>query len=124
MQTNILYHRLLELAQQEFQDIVQSTQLIGGTSLNPRVLRINFDDSSFLDVRFTNDDYAYHWERRGIDGAIYRWDNAPHHQSVKTFPHHLHAGAETTVSESSLPTNSAEDAFRFVLVFIRNYIYR
>lgn len=121
MQTSLLYQRLLELAQQEFPEILRSGQFVGGTVLNPRVLRLEFRDSSFLDIRITNGGYSYHWERRSIDGEIYRWDNAPHHQEVTTFPHHLHAGEEMDIIESSLPLTSAEDALRFVLEFIRNY---
>ena len=35
--------------------------------------------------------YSFHWQRR--DGTpIYRWDNAPHHREIDTFPHHLHEG--------------------------------
>jgi len=26
-----------------------------------------------------------------------RWDNAPHHPQVKTYPHHLHAGSEEKI---------------------------
>lgn len=36
--------------------------------------------------------YSFHWQRN--DGTlICRWDNAPHHRDVTTFPHHLHEGA-------------------------------
>jgi hypothetical protein len=32
--------------------------------------------------------YSYHWERRAIDGSIYRHDNTPHKrwQTIGTFP--------------------------------------
>jgi hypothetical protein len=40
--------------------------------------------------------YRHHWQDR--DGLlIKRWDNAPHHPTVETFPHHLHDGAEERV---------------------------
>ena len=33
--------------------------------------------------------YSYHWQ--AIDGSlIRRWDNAPHHPNIETFPHHCH----------------------------------
>ncbi len=33
--------------------------------------------------------YSYHWQTN--DGKlIIRWDNAPHHKQLKTFPHHKH----------------------------------
>lgn len=42
------------------------------------------------------DKYSYHWQ--GHDGAlICRWDNAPHHREVATFPHHQHVGNDDNV---------------------------
>ena len=40
--------------------------------------------------------YRHHWQSR-TGQLIKRWDNAPHHPSVETFPHHLHDGSETRV---------------------------
>lgn len=35
--------------------------------------------------------YIYHYQ--SADGAlIFRYDNAPHHREVKTYPHHKHIG--------------------------------
>lgn len=35
--------------------------------------------------------YSYHWQQ--TDGKlIMRWDNAPHHENISTFPYHLHDG--------------------------------
>ena len=40
--------------------------------------------------------YRHHWQSR--DGqVIKRWDNAPHHPEIDTFPHHLHDGSESNV---------------------------
>ena len=33
--------------------------------------------------------YRYHWQNKNSQ-LIKRWDNAPHHQDIETFPHHLH----------------------------------
>lgn len=33
--------------------------------------------------------YSYHWQ--DLDGnLIIRWDNAPHHKNIVTYPHHYH----------------------------------
>ncbi len=40
--------------------------------------------------------YRCHWQDKEAR-IIKRWDNAPHHQQVKTFPHHRHDGSETNV---------------------------
>lgn len=42
--------------------------------------------------------YSYHWQTR--DGIlIKRWDNAPHHQELSTFPDHLHDGEQVKESK-------------------------
>lgn len=42
--------------------------------------------------------YRHHWQ--DSDGhLVKRWDNAPHHPDVTSFPHHLHDGAEEHVVE-------------------------
>ena len=33
-------------------------------------------------------DYSYHWQRDGR--MLRRWDNAPHHKELPSFPHHVH----------------------------------
>lgn len=67
--------------------------------------------------------YSYHWERRAIDGKIYRHDNAPHKrwQSVATFPRHFHDGSEANVSESHI-SKIPEEALREFLTFARERI--
>ena len=37
-------------------------------------------------------EYRYPFVSRGV--AVFRYDNAPHHRNVVTFPHHKHAGAK------------------------------
>jgi len=51
-----------------------------------------------LEVRgtLTVTKYRHHWQDR--EGRLVRrWDNAPHHPAIDTFPHHLHEGAEDRV---------------------------
>ncbi|NOX60981.1 MAG: hypothetical protein GXP42_03400 [Chloroflexi bacterium] len=62
--------------------------------------RLRFPDDSQLQVvekliveRFTiiKARYSYHYQR--ADGAlVFRYDNAPHHPEISTFPHHKHVG--------------------------------
>jgi len=35
--------------------------------------------------------YSYQWQKKNGD-TLLRWDNAPHHKALKTFPHHRHEG--------------------------------
>jgi hypothetical protein len=37
--------------------------------------------------------YSFHWQR--ADGSLLcRWDNAPHHREISSFPHHVHISDE------------------------------
>ena len=116
------YQVLANIAKTEFSDIVFSTKFLGGTLSNPNKLRLSLRDSSFLDIWLSIDgDYAYHWERRGQTGEVFRWDNAPHHPQTSTHPKHFHKGDEASVEESHLNT-LPEKALREILRFAREYI--
>ena len=68
--------RLREIAEIEFTDIV-----VEAFSSGINELRIIPTDGSFVDVWFSlklQGRYSFHWERRAIDGTIYRHDNTPH----------------------------------------------
>ena len=42
------------------------------------------------------DKYSFHWQR--VNGSlIRRWDNAPHHPEIASFPHHVHVDDELHV---------------------------
>lgn len=110
--------RLRELAEIEFADIVVE---IFVPDINE--LRIILNDGSFMDVWFSlklTGRYSYHWERRAIEGKIYRHDNAPHKrwETVSTFPRHFHNGSEQRVVESHL-SEEPEQAVRAFLTFAR-----
>ena len=86
--------KLREIAEVEFSDIIMDAFV---SDINE--LRIILKDGSFVDIWFSlklSQRYSFHWERRAIDGKIYRHDNAPHRrwQSVSTFPNHFHDGSE------------------------------
>ncbi len=58
-------------------------------------LTVAINDGSMLHIRESltlgKSKYSYHWQK--ADGSlILRWDNAPHHREISTFPCHLHDG--------------------------------
>jgi len=61
--------------------------------------------------------YAYHISK-GSE-LIIRWDNAPHHKKIATFPHHKHVG------EIILESNEVEieDILRELEKMIQNEIF-
>ena len=92
--------RLRKIAEIEFSDIVEEAFI---PDMNE--LRIILTDGSFLDIWFSlklSGRYSYHWERRQIDGKIFRHDNAPHKnwRTFSSFPRHFHDGSEKKVTES------------------------
>ena len=47
--------------------------------------------------------YSYHYQTK--DGKIiFRYDNAPHHKEIKSFPHHRHCESEQQVLATDEPS--------------------
>jgi Family of unknown function (DUF6516) len=44
--------------------------------------------------------YSYHYQDRNID-LIFRYDMAPHHREIKTFPHHKHIHSNNVIEASA-----------------------
>lgn len=85
--------QLRNLVEVEFPDIIKESVV---SDINE--LRLILIDGSFIDIWYSlklKDRYSYHWERRAIDGKIYRHDNAPHNrwQTIATFYSRSHAPA-------------------------------
>lgn len=113
--------RLIDIALAEFADIVEDAY---EQDLN--AMRIILAEGTFIDLWWSlklPGRYSFHWERKALDGRIYRHDNAPHKRwrGVKTFPRHFHDGSEDGVVESDL-SDIPDEALRQFLTFIRNKI--
>ncbi|MBI4670198.1 MAG: hypothetical protein HY741_00830 [Chloroflexi bacterium] len=72
--------------------------------------RIYFYDASYLDVyEVVNTELGYpvkiHYSYTYIrdEKRIFRYDNAPHHPEIETFPHHKHSGERDTLSAAPEP---------------------
>jgi hypothetical protein len=85
--------------------------------------RLRFWDKSLLEfievlvergVVLVKTDYAYHYQD-GAENTIFRYDNAPHHPEISTYPHHKHTRSEI---EAATPPD-----FGAVLREIDLYIY-
>lgn len=115
-----IYLQLAQIALCDFADIVEDTKVIEGK------LRIFLKDESFIDIWLSvkkKGVYAYHWERRNVDGTIYRYNNLPDKEAKKlqTYPKHFHNGTQENVVESNLSDEPAE-AIRTLLEFTRRVI--
>lgn len=102
---------LSRIAELEFADCVTQSEELGAK------VRLFLCDGSYVDV--------CHWERRHIDGCIYRLDNFPdtNWRQVASFPLHFHDGAQDRVVASPLP-DDAEAAFRGFMRFVQAAIAR
>ncbi len=111
---------LKDIAEIEFSDIVEDVIV----DLNE--LRIMLVDGSFIDVWFSlklKGRFSYHWERKFIDGSIYRHDNAPHlrWKDIPSFPKHFHNGSEDIVIASHISDNP-ELALKEFLSFASKHV--
>ena len=113
---------LRAIAETEFSDIVVSVDS------ETNRMRVYLADDSFLDVWYSLENegrYSYHWERRHLDGTLYRHNNAPHKKwnHVTTFPKHYHDGSEDKVAASGL-SDEPPEALREMLIFARATIIK
>lgn len=116
-----LWIRLREIALSEYGDLVERADFHLSPAGRTRKLRLHIFVGSFVDVWISGrGDYSFHWERRHIDGLLYRHDNAPHFRwrDVPTFPKHFHNGQDDIVEESHI-AEMPEDALRDVLSEVR-----
>ncbi|MEE8402988.1 MAG: DUF6516 family protein [Candidatus Hydrothermarchaeaceae archaeon] len=114
------YERFSQILEGEFPDIVVHHNFISGK------LRVHIIDESYLDIWFSQKlrgRFAYHWERRKVDGRIYRYDNRPHEElkHMKSYPKHFHNGCDKNVEESTF-SDGPEDALRGFLAMMREKI--
>ncbi|MDV3103382.1 toxin-antitoxin system TumE family protein [Thermococcus waiotapuensis] len=90
---------LRELELLEKSPAVKSYEILDykeGNSFYFLKIRAELADGSVLYIReFVSEEdynYSFQWQK---DGRLtIRWDNAPHHRDVETFPHHKHVGSQ------------------------------
>ncbi len=103
MDISEIYEKQIQYVQQKFMDIAIHADVVYSESGIPLKLRLYLIDGSVIYVFYSvTGKYSYHWERRIIDGTIYRHDNAPHTKwkDIKTFPKHFHDGSDSNGKES------------------------
>ncbi len=119
-----LYKQLDDIANNEYEDIIENTEIIYSHAGLARKLRLELIDSTYVDIFYSvENNYSLHWEQKNVRNAIYRHDNAPHKKwsNIKTFPKHCHDGDQSNVTESNLPDNP-DAALRAFLTFVRKTI--
>ena len=113
---------LRRIAQVEFASIVIQANTLGSK------LRVHLVDGSYVDVYVSRKligRFGFHWERRHIDGALYRYDNFPDTDwsEVSTFPRHFHDGVQDRVIAAPFAAD-VEAGFRDFLTFAQQQIHQ
>lgn len=109
-----------------FTDIIVDTQILTQRQDN-RIMefrvRLKLIDSSILEIteilvfEINKRKYSFQWMDENYNLKT-RWDNAPHHSQISTFPHHKHIEQEDKIYESEEPT------IQEILALIRSEINR
>ena len=95
-----------------FHEIIEERQIITQRQDNRIIelrIRLTMIDKSILEITeififdLNKRKYSFQWMEENYDLKI-RWDNAPHHRYISTFPHHKHILKEDNVEESEEPT--------------------
>ena len=99
------------LNQFSFITSVEAIEILASDNFNGILrCRVHFWDESFLGIHETVSTelgypvriiYSYAYIRDGEN--IFRYDNAPHHPQIATFPHHKHIGA-SKIAPTDQPT--------------------
>ncbi|MCL7454740.1 MAG: DUF6516 family protein [Anaerolineae bacterium] len=113
---------LRRIAEVEFADIVVQADRLGAK------LRVLLTDTSFVDVwvsRKLRGRFGFHWERRHLDGSIYRYDDFPdtNWTAVPTFPLHFHDGNQGNVIAAPF-AEDLEQGFREFMAFAQERMGR
>jgi hypothetical protein len=117
-----LQGQIRRIAEIEFAPIVVQTDILGSK------LRVLLIDTSYVDVwvsRALVGRFGFHWERRHLDGRIYRYDNFPdiNWSNVSTFPFHFHDGTQDAVASTPFATEP-EQGFREFMTYVEQMIGR
>ena len=114
------YNEIRDVIIAEFGEIVKKIELIRSrSSFGSSKIRCILNDNSFIDIFLSGAGrYSFHWERRFINGLIFREDNAPDHSEIKSFPKHFHSESDDNIISSNIPENHIE-ATRYFFNFVK-----
>lgn len=70
-----LYRQLKEIADKEFGEIIEDSEIITSYTGRSRKLRLTLIDNTYVDIWYSVDgEYSLHWEQTEIRNQIYRHD--------------------------------------------------
>jgi hypothetical protein len=96
-----MYHILELLQSSKIITSLEILNLVDEDDIQVLSIKAILSDGSLFYIRElttkTETKYSYHLQTK-TGRLIYRWDNAPHHRDIPTFPHHKHIGSEKSIS--------------------------
>lgn len=118
---NPSFESLARIAEIEFSEIVSDSALMG------EKLRLFIHDTSYIDIWLSHtlkNRFGFHWERRHLDGTMFRYDNFPDTEwrAVNTYPRHFHNGSQDAVEAATFSPDLTEgfrDFLRFAAAKLR-----
>ena len=111
----ILSRRYIDIEHFELTELPDKRSKVEGQLKFPNASLLDFYEViSVHNKQIVKTRYAYHYQDASGQ-LIFRYDNAPHHPHVSTFPHHKHSGS--VVESVQIPD------FGDVLTEIEEYIY-
>jgi len=98
-----MYHLIELLRKSKFVSRLDILHFVDEEDIQVFSAKATLRGTSFLYIRElttkTETKYSYHWQTHS-GKLVCRWDNAPHHRTVPTFPHHKHKGNKEEVLPS------------------------
>ena len=98
---------------------IEYARIVVSSEIFHNKLRIYITDGSFADIWFSTKipgRFSYHWEKRHIDGKIYRYDNFPdpRWKKLSTFPKHFHDGFQERIKKSQISNDPVKAIHQFM----------
>ena len=111
----------LSLQEIERMILVELKNIIRSSKITRNKLRFTFADQSFLEIFKSNNiinRWAFHWERKHVDGMIYRHDNVPHKswKKIESFPWHYHFKFEENVIKSDFSNDIIQNVQKLIII--------
>jgi hypothetical protein len=94
-----IYIKQHKLAKEEFPHLIEGGEILRTPGGLPQKLRLTIIDGSLIDIFLSSSDrYSCHWERRHLDGTLYRHDNAQIRNSLRVAKSRILAAAGLLVA--------------------------
>ncbi len=110
------YLDFLKIIRADFGEIIKEIQLYTDR------IRLTLEIKSWIEIRYpVLSKFSFHWE---LGNSIYRFDTAPHHPDLASYPRHIHFQREENVLEDRIlaKDGTPEDHLRQFLNWVKDFL--